>query len=179
MGTKDMVIKNKNVRKAVKQTQAELQNANERIAELERDVTTTRWKSGPTNNNAASQTLRKEVEAQNAIATKAKSATQLAESEIDHLRAELCQSSDRETNIRAKGCKAIKAREEKLRVETTTHTITKEENSKLWEIVSKMEGVNIGLQELLEKKKVWYDEQLVLEWEATHQIEVRLKNEMG
>ena len=35
-----------------------------------------------------------------------------------------------------------------------------------------MEGVNRGLRELLEKKKVWYDKQLVLEQEATHQIEV-------
>ena len=64
-------------------------------------------------------------------------------------------------------------------METTTHTITKEENSKLREEVNKMEEVNTGLRELLEKKKVWYDEQLVREREATHQVEVRRNNEMG
>ena len=40
MGAKDMVIKNKNVWKTVKWTQVELQKANARIAELERNATT-------------------------------------------------------------------------------------------------------------------------------------------
>ena len=35
------------------------------------------------------------------------------------------------------------------------------------------------LRELWEKKNVWYDEQLVREREVTHQVEVRLNNEMG
>ena len=63
IGAKDMAIKNKNVWKAVKQTQVEPQKANERIAELEHGVTTVKQKSGPTNNNVAPQTLREEVEA--------------------------------------------------------------------------------------------------------------------
>ena len=39
IGTKDMATKNKNICKAVKQTQVEPQKANERIVELERGVT--------------------------------------------------------------------------------------------------------------------------------------------
>ena len=62
-----------------------------------------------------------EVEAQTTIATKAKKAAKLAETEIDRLHTELCQSSDRETNIRAKGRKAIKALEDKLQAEEVAH----------------------------------------------------------
>ena len=74
--------------------QAELQKANKHILKLERGVTTTQQKSGPTDSNATSQTLREEVELQTAIATKAERVAQLVESEIDYLRAELHQSSD-------------------------------------------------------------------------------------
>ena len=42
-----------------------------------------------------------------------------------------------------------------------------------------MEGVNKGLRELLEKRKAWYNEQLEKEQEETHQVQVRLNNEMG
>ena len=81
-----------------------------------------------------------------------------AESEIDRLRAELRQSSDRETDIRAKGRKAIKDLDEKLTTESAAQAITKEANSKLREEANKMEGVNKGLRELLEKQKAWYNE---------------------
>ena len=93
MGAKDMAIKNKNVWKTVKLTQAQLQKAQERIAELERTTTTVQQNPGLTSNDDALTTLREEVEAQTAIAAKAKRATQIAKSEIDRLRAELQQLS--------------------------------------------------------------------------------------
>ena len=179
MGAKDMAIKNKNVWKTVKLTQTQLQKAQERIAELERTTTTAQQNPGLTSNDDASTTLREEVEAQTAIAAKAKRATQLTESKIDRLRAELRQSSDREKDVWAKGRRAVKALEDKLEAETATHTRTKEENRKLCEEAQKTEAVITGLRELLEKKKAWYDEQLERERELKHQVEVRLNNEMG
>ena len=131
MGTKDMAIKNKNVQKTIKWTQAQLQNAEEHIAELERGTTTMQQNPEPTSSDDASKTLREEVEAQIAIATKAKRAGQLAESKIDHLRTELRQSLDRETDIRAKVRRTVKALEDKFEVEAAAHNTTKEENRKL------------------------------------------------
>ena len=61
-GVKDMATKNKNVWQMVKQTQAELQKANERIAELERCATTAQ-RAPPPIDNAEDQALREEVEA--------------------------------------------------------------------------------------------------------------------
>ena len=143
----------------MKLIQAELQNANERITELETNATTTQQATPPP--NQAIDALKEEIEAQTAIASKAKRVVQLAESEIDHLRAELRQSSDREKDIRANGRKAVKTLEEKLVAETAQHTWTKEENAQLREEAKKSEAAIAGLQALLEKKKVWFDEQLV------------------
>ena len=89
VGAKDMAIKNKNIWKKVKLTQDQLQKAEERIAQLASNTTTTQHIPGPTPNDNELNTLREEVEAQTAIAAKAKRATQLAETEIDRLRAEL------------------------------------------------------------------------------------------
>ena len=50
---------------------------------------------------------------------------------------------------------------------------------KLQEECSKLQAVHTGRRELLDKKKVWYEEQLTKEWESLHQEEVRLKKEMG
>ena len=133
MGAKDMAIKNKNVWKTVKLTQAQLQKAQERIMDLEHSVTMAPENPEPAKGEDPSITLQEEIAAQKAIAAKAKRATQLAESEIDRLRSELRQSSDREKDIRAKGRKAVKALEEKLEAEAAAHTRTKEENTKLWE----------------------------------------------
>ena len=72
IGAKDMAIENKNVWKTVKQTQAELHKANERITELERGVTSIQQIFGSTNSNSVLRTLREEVEAQTTIATNAK-----------------------------------------------------------------------------------------------------------
>ena len=41
-----------------------------------------------------------------------------------------------------------------------------------------MEGVSKALCELLEKKKAWYNKQLEHEREETHQVQVRLNNEI-
>ena len=62
----------------------------------------------------------------------------------------------------------MKALEDKLETETTAHTNTKEENKKLCEEAQKTEVVITGLRELLEKKKAWYDERLIREWELMH-----------
>ena len=94
-----MAIKNKIVWKTAKWTQAQLQKVEEHIAELECGTATAQQNPGPTSSDDASKTLREEVEAHTAITAKAKTATQLVESEIDHLRAELRKSSDRETDI--------------------------------------------------------------------------------
>ena len=75
MGAKDMVIKNKNLWKIVKRTQAQLKKVEERIVELERGTATMQQNPGPTSSDDASKTLREEVEAQTAIAIKAKRAT--------------------------------------------------------------------------------------------------------
>ena len=103
MGTKDMAIKNKNVWKTVKLTKAQLQKAQEHITELEHNVTMALQNHKPASGEDTSITLQEEIATQKAIAAKAKRATLLAEFEIHHLRAELRQSSNRETNIRAKG----------------------------------------------------------------------------
>ena len=59
-GAKDMAAKNKSMWKTVKQTQAKLQKANERIAELERSVTTAP-PAPSTTVNAETQELQEEV----------------------------------------------------------------------------------------------------------------------
>ena len=142
IGAKDMATKNKNVWKAVKQTQEELQKGNARIAKLEQGVASAPQRGGSTDNTDGSQVLRKELEAEIAIAAKARQVAQLAESEIDRLCFELRQLSDRETNIQAKGRKATKALEEKLGMEEKAHAITKEERGKLQEEFSKLQTVN-------------------------------------
>ena len=58
-----------------------------------------------------------------------------------------------------KGRKAVKVLEEKLDNEEKAHAATKEEKGKLQEEFNKLEQVNTGLRELLDKKKVWYKEQ--------------------
>ena len=55
MGMKDMAIKNKNVWKIVKLTQAQLQKAQERIAELECSTTTAQQNPEPTSSDDASK----------------------------------------------------------------------------------------------------------------------------
>ena len=81
-------------------------------------------------------------------------------SEVDRLRGELRQSSDKERDIRPKGRKAVKSLEEKLTMEYTAHGLTTDANSKLREEVSKLEGVNQKLRDVLEERKAWYDEKL-------------------
>ena len=73
----------------------------------------------------------------------------------------------------------MKALEDKLEAEIAAHTRTKQENRKLRDEAQKTEAVIMGLRELFERKKAWYDEKLVRERELKHQVEVRLNNEMG
>ena len=132
-----------------------------------------------TDNTDAPQALREELEAQIAITAKAKKVAQLAQLEIDRLRSELRQSLDRETDIRAKGHKAVKVLEEKLGNEEKPHAAIKEEKGKLQEEFHKLEKINTGLGELLEKKKVWYEEQLTKERESLREEEARLRKDMS
>ena len=152
----------------VKQAPTELRTAHERIAELERDVTTTQQQ--PPTDCADVQFQKEEKEAQTAIAAKAKRALRQEESEIDRLRAELQQSSDRERDIRAKGRKSVKGIEEKLTTESAAHALTKDANSKLREEVGKIEELNKGLRELMEKRKAAHNEQLEQEHEEARQL---------
>ena len=45
-------------------------------------------------------------------------------------------------------------------MEYTAHGLTTDANSKLREEVSKLEGVNQKLRDVLEERKAWYDEKL-------------------
>ena len=67
------------------------------------------------------------------------------------------QSSDKEKDIRTKGRMTIKALKDKLQVE--------EADERLWEGANKKE-------ELADKKKAWYEEQLVHGCAQSHQVEV-------
>ena len=77
------------------------------------------------------QAQQEEIEAQTAIAAKAKRALRQAESEIDRLRAELQQSSSTECDIQAKGCTAVRDLEEKWSAESAEQALTKVANNKL------------------------------------------------
>ena len=79
-----------------------------------------------TSHDAEVTTLREEVKVQVQMVAKAKKATQLTEKEIDHLRSKLWQWSDREGDIREKGCKVAKMIQDKLNIEITSHGRTKE-----------------------------------------------------
>ena len=59
------------------------------------------------------------------------------------------------------------------------HAFTKDANSKLREEVSKLEDVNQGLCDLLEKRKTWYDEQLKHKREKAHQVQIRQEQRKG
>ena len=50
--------------------------------------------------------------------------------------------------------------EEQLSMEHATHDLTTDANNKLREEVSKLEGVNQKLRDVLEERKAWYDEKL-------------------
>ena len=96
---------------------------------------------------------------------KAKRALRKEESEIDCLRGELRQSSERERDIQAKGRKAVKILEEQLSMEHAAHDLTTYANNKLREEVSKLEDVNQRLRNELEERKAGYEEQLKHEQE--------------
>ena len=55
-------------------------------------------------------------------------------------------------------------------MEYAVHGLTTDANNKLREEVTKLEDVNQGLRDLLEKRKAWYDEQLEYEQEEAHQV---------
>ena len=134
---------------AKEQTQVELQKAHKCIMELERSVAMVQQQPPPTSSTDI-LTHKKEIEAQIVVTEKAKRVLRKAESEIDRLRGELRQSSERERNIRVKGQKAVKSLEEKLSMEHAAHDLTTYANNKLREEVSKLEGVNQRLRKVLE-----------------------------
>ena len=160
------------------QTQAELQKAYKRIAELERSVTRAQQQT-LVPDRTSEPSHEKEIEAQMAATEKAKRALRKAESEIDRLRGELRQSSERERDIRAKGRKAIKSLEEQLAMEHSAHDVTTGANNRLQEEVKKLEDVNQRLRSVLEERKKGYEEQLKHEQEETQQVRRLLENEEG
>ena len=117
--------------------------------ELERSVAMVQQQPPPTSSTDI-LTHKKEIEAQIAVTEKAKRALRKEESEIDCLRGELRQSSERERDIQAKGRKAVKILEEQLSMEHAAHDLTTYANNKLREEVSKLEGVNQRLRKVLE-----------------------------
>ena len=131
------------------QTRAELPKAYTRIAELERSIARAQQQT-PVPDRNREPSHEKEIEAQMVTTEKTKRALRKAESEIDRLRGELRQSSERERDIRAKGRKAVKSLEEQLSMEHTEHDLTTDANNKLREEVSKLEGVNQRLRKVLE-----------------------------
>ena len=82
--------------------------------------------------------LNKKVEAQTTIVAKAKRAANLSEMEIEWLRSELRQSSDRETDVWAK---ARTDKFDKLDAEITAHKQTIELLNKQMEAISRTEGI--------------------------------------
>ena len=156
------------------QTQAELQKAYTRIAELERNVTRAQQQ---TPDRAREPSHDKEKEAQTVTTQKTKRALRKAESEIDRLRGELRQSSEREREIRAKGRKAVRRLEEQLAMEHSAHDVTTSENTRLQDEVTKLEDVNKRLRSVLEERKKGYEEQLFQEREEALMIRGRLQKE--
>ena len=141
------------------QTQAELQRAYTRIAELERSITRAQQQT-PVPDRTREPSHDKEVEAQMVTTEKIKRALRKAESEIDRLRGELRQSSVRERDIRAKGRKAVRRLEEQLATEHSAHDVTTSKNNRLQDEVTKLEDVNKRLRSVLEERKKGYEEQL-------------------
>ena len=112
-GAKDMVTKNKRLKRKEKYAQDQLAKAQRRITELEEQL-------------RAQPTAQPPEELHNLEITLAKTqkAVETAEMEIGRLRDELRQSSDRETNVRAQVRKAVKEAEEILQAEVTAHKRT-------------------------------------------------------
>ena len=80
--------------------------------------------------------------------------------EIECLRSELRQSSDREADIQAKGFKAVKELQEKLDAEIVAHVLTTRELNKQKEELARKEGIITSMREAVWNKKAWYDEQI-------------------
>ena len=158
------------------QTQAELQKAYTRIAELERSITRAQQQT-PVPDRVREPSHDKEVEAQTVTTEKTKRALRKAESEIDRLRGELRQSSERERDIRAKGRKAVRKLEEQLAMEHSAHDVTTSENNRLQDEVTKLEDVNKRLRSVLEERKKGYEEQLNHEREEAQLVRRRLQKE--
>ena len=158
------------------QTQAELQKAYTRIAELERSVTRAQQQT-PVPDRNREPSHEKEIEAQMVTTEKTKRALRKAESEIDRLRGELRQSSERERDIRAKGRKAVRRLEEQLAMEHSAHDVTTSENNRLQDEVTKLEDVNKRLRSVLEERKKGYEEQLNHEREEAQLVRRRLQKE--
>ena len=125
-GAKDMVTKNKRLKKKEKYAQGQLAEAQRRIAELEEQL-----RAQPTPNQPqVASTPPEELRKLEAALAKMQKAAEMAEMEIGWLRDELRQSLDRETNVRAQARKAIKDAQEKLHAEVKAHKRTMESLTK-------------------------------------------------
>ena len=103
-GAKDMVTKNKRLKKKEKYAQGQLAEAQQRIAELEEQLHAQAAAQPPQVASKPPEELRK----LEAALAKTQKAAETTETEIGRLWDELRQSSDRETNVRAQAHKAFK-----------------------------------------------------------------------
>ena len=124
-----------------------MDKAQQQITELENSAPVTQTSPIPTSQEVELRALWEEAEAQAALTTKKKWATQLAEFEIERLRLKLHQSLDKEADIGAKEHKAVKALQDKLNDKIVVHGRTKEERDKLHEEGNKKETIIMALRE--------------------------------
>ena len=124
------------------------------------------------------QKLHEEVEAQMAIASKAKRAMEIAEMEIERLRFKLQQSSDRETIIRTiarKSMKEIQAKQDELVIAHIQAIANLANHRKALERAE--EAINEQWEAGARQTK-WFEEQLVAEQQLAEELQLRMEKEM-
>ena len=173
-GAKDMVTKNKRLKRKEKYAQDQLAEAQQRITELEEKL-----RAQPAAQPPQVTSTPEELRNLETALAKTQKAVETAEMEIGRLRDELRQSSDRETNVRAQARKAVKEAEEKLQAEVTAHKRTMESIAKKIESEAHAEQKILELREEAKKQQQWFDDHLAGREEVAKQAEQILKNQIA
>ena len=170
-GAKDMVTKNKRLKKQEKYAQGQLTEAQRQISELQEQ-----HHAQPVANQqlTASNTQDELRNLETALAKTQKA----AKKELGKLQDELRQSSDWETSVRVQAWKALKEAQEKLQEQVTAHkrtleALTKHINMEAWE--QKI----LELQEEAKKQKQWFEDHLASSADLAKQVEQILKNQIA
>ena len=172
---KDMVTKNKRLKKKDKYAQGQLAETQQRISELEEQL-----HAQPTANQPqAASTPPEELRKLETALAKTQKAAETAETEIGRLRDELRQSSDRETNVRAQARKAVKDAQEKLQAEVTAHKRTLESLTKRIDVEAHAEQKILELREEAKKQQQWFEDHMASSAEVAKQAEQILKNQIA